>query len=70
MIGEKAKIKTHISFHIARHSWADLARKKNMNLYDISKALKHSNLKVTETYFKGLDNENLNSEMTRVTEGI
>lgn len=54
-IASQAGIKTHISFHIARHSFADVARAKGRSVYDISKALGHANLKVTETYLKGFD---------------
>ena len=42
-----AGIGKKVSMHIARHSFADIARQKKANVYDISKALGHSSLKIT-----------------------
>ena len=52
-----AKVTTNISFHIARHSFADYARQKGMDLYALSKALGHSSLTITENYLKSFDEE-------------
>ncbi|MEX2402412.1 MAG: site-specific integrase [Rhodothermales bacterium] len=49
-----------VSFHVARHSFADLARRKSGNLYAISKALGHSNLNITERYLSSFDREAVN----------
>ena len=40
-----AGIEKKVSMHIARHSFANIARQKKANVYDISKALGHSSLK-------------------------
>ena len=40
-----------LTFHIARHAWADLARKSGRDLHEIRDAMKHSSLSVTEFYF-------------------
>lgn len=53
----KAEINKSISFHVARHSYADIARKKGVDLHSISKSLGHQGLKTTEKYLKGLDNQ-------------
>jgi integrase len=45
------------SSHVARHSWADLARKAGVGMYDISKNLGHSSLTVTEKYLSSFDQE-------------
>ncbi len=68
-IARRAKIKEHISFHVSRHSFADYARKKNMNLYSISKALGHSDLKITQQYLKSFDEESLDEDMDRLFNG-
>ncbi len=39
-----------LTFHIARHSWADLARKSGRDVYEISRGLAHSGLGITERY--------------------
>ena len=46
-----------LTFHVARHSFADYARTKSGNLYSISKALGHGDLKTTETYLKSFDRD-------------
>jgi integrase len=69
-LAKLAEIKKKISFHISRHSWADLARKGKMDIYSISKALRHSNITTTENYFKSLDDETLATEINRITEDI
>lgn len=45
-----------LSSHTARHSFADLARKHG-NLYDVSKALGHTNLKTTQVYLSSFDQD-------------
>ena len=41
----------NLTFHGARHAWADLARKSGRDLHEIRDAMKHSGLSVTEHYF-------------------
>ena len=48
-----------LTFHIARHSFADIARKAGWDTYAISKALGHSGLQITEHYLSGFDGEAL-----------
>lgn len=54
-LAEKIGLKKHLSFHTARHSFSDLARKSEADLYSISKILGHSSLKMTEQYLASLD---------------
>ncbi len=65
-IAEKAGIKKNITSHIARHSFADIARKKDISVYDIQKMLGHSTIKVTEVYLKSLDNDAMDKAMEEV----
>ena len=46
-----------LSMHVARHSFADYARRQGGNLYAIATSLGHSNLQTTETYLKSCDRE-------------
>ena len=62
-IAVQAGIETKLSFHIARHSFADIARQKGWDVYTISKALGHANIKVTESYLKGFDEAGLDEKM-------
>jgi integrase/recombinase XerD len=54
-IAALAEIDKPITTHIARHSFSDIARKRKANLYDLSKLLGHSSLRVTEIYLATLD---------------
>lgn len=65
-IAKKAGIEADISFHVSRHSFAHYALKKGMDLYSISKALGHSDLKITEQYLKSFDEEKLDSDMEKI----
>jgi site-specific recombinase XerD len=56
-LASKAKISTNISFHVARHTFSDLARQKGYDIYKIKELLKHSNIKETEGYLATLDQE-------------
>ena len=60
------KIEKKVSMHIARHSFANIARQKNANVFDISKALGHSNLKITETYLSKFDTTSQDATMKQV----
>jgi integrase len=63
-IAIKADIDENVSFHIARHSFAQFAlTETDMDIYSISKTLGHSDLKVTEQYLKSFDEEKVNREM-------
>lgn len=65
-IAKDAKIKKCISSHVARHSFADIARKKDISIYDISKMLGHSDITVTQGYIKSLDYESMDEAMKTV----
>lgn len=65
-IARKAHIQENLTFHIARHSFANVALKKGMSVYSLSKALAHSDLKITESYIKSFDEELLDEEMDNV----
>lgn len=65
-IAKKAKIQSNVTFHIARHSYANVALKKGMSVYSLSKSLGHSDLKVTESYIKSFDEELLDKEMENI----
>ena len=60
-IKEKADIDGHISFHIARHSFAQLANKKDVRLLDIKDMLGHSNVNTTMNYLESLGDDHLDS---------
>lgn len=65
-IAEKAGIHKNISTHTARHSFADIARKKTDNLYNLSKTLGHSSLKITEVYLASFDEDAIDDTLDNV----
>ncbi|MFV0470019.1 MAG: tyrosine-type recombinase/integrase [Dysgonomonas sp.] len=54
-------IKKNISTHVARHSWATVAKRENLPLWVISEGLGHSNEKTTYTYLASFDRSVLDS---------
>ena len=65
-LAEMAGVTKKISMHIARHSFANIARQKKANVYDISKALGHSSLKITETYLSKFDTTSQDATIKQV----
>lgn len=65
VLATKAEINKNLTSHIARHSFSDIARKK-VSVYDISKMLGHSDLKVTQAYLNSLDVEAMDKSMEEV----
>jgi len=65
-IAELAGIDENLSFHVSRHSWSDYARRKGMSVYDISKVLGHSSLKVTEGYLASFDTDGVDEKMSKL----
>ena len=55
-----------LTFHIARHSFADISRKKGVNVYDISKLLGHSSISITEQYLRSIDPETFDEALALV----
>lgn len=58
-----AGIDTPISFHVSRHSFAELARRRGWDLSKISRALRHASLKQTQTYLSSLGDEELDADL-------
>lgn len=61
-----AEINKKITFHISRHSFANIARQKDANVFDISKALGHSSIGITETYLQNFDTKSQDNTMDAV----
>lgn len=65
-LAKKAAIDTKISFHMSRHSFARHANSMGMNVFAISNALAHSDLKTTQVYLKSFDENLLDKEMANL----
>ena len=63
-IGEMMGLSIPLTTYVARHSWASIARSKNVPLAAISEALGHDSEKTTRIYLASLDStvvDNANS---------
>jgi integrase len=56
-IAKELEINKRLTTHIARHSFADIARRKGISIYDISRLLGHSKTGITERYLSSFDIE-------------
>jgi integrase len=62
-IAATSGIDVPLTYHCARHSFADLARRSGWSVYDISKGLGHGGLAMTAGYLADLDAEALDERM-------
>jgi site-specific recombinase XerD len=69
-LAKMANIKKNVTSHIARHSFADIARKKNVSIYDIQGLLAHSSPETTRKYLDEFDIENQDKAHEAVFEGF
>lgn len=57
IIGEKAKISIPLTTYVARHSWATIAKRKNISTSIISEALGHKTEEITQVYLDSFENK-------------
>ncbi|OZI09338.1 integrase [Siphonobacter sp. BAB-5385] len=62
-ICKKAEISKEVSFHSARHTFADLGRRKIKDVYAVSKLLRHSKISMTEKYLNSFDTDTVDQAM-------
>ncbi len=58
-LAKLAKIDEEVTTYFARHSWATIAKRKNMPVALISEGLGHADLKTTQTYLASFDQDTL-----------
>ena len=65
-IATLAEIDKHISFHIARHSFAKIAKDNKVDNNHLKNLLGHSNIKVTEAYMGNFETEESDNVMASI----
>jgi integrase/recombinase XerD len=68
ILSDRLELPRKISFHSSRHSFADVARKKDVNIYAISKLLNHSKISITEAYLAEFDSDSTDKAMDQIFE--
>ena len=71
ILAKRVGIAERLTFHTARHSFADKARRsmkesKNVSIDDIRQALGHTRLDTTQRYLNSFDRESLDSAMDAI----
>jgi site-specific recombinase XerD len=66
LLDKKLGLEKSLSFHMAKHSFADFAVKNNTNLLLTSKLLGHTKLSTTQHYLKDFYNKEQVDEMNRL----
>ncbi len=57
IIGEAVKIDQHITTYTCRHSYATILQRSGVSIEFISESLGHSNIRTTQAYLKGFEDE-------------
>lgn len=65
-IAGEAKITKHISMHIARHSFAKIAKDNKVDNNHLKNLLGHSNIKITEAYMGNFDTAETDTVMASI----
>jgi integrase len=65
-VSELAEVGKPISMHTARHTFADLGRRKTKDVYAISKALGHTKIQVTQQYLSSFDTETVDNALEAI----
>lgn len=66
MLAKKAEIEKNISFHIARHSFASMAKNQGVNSMKIKGLLAHSKVETTERYMGEFDTDEIDEALAEI----
>lgn len=69
-IGEMARLPIRLSTYVSRHSWATIAKKKNVPITVISEALGHESLSTTQIYLDSIGTTEIDRANDTVISGL
>ena len=68
-LAERCGIKTHLTFHVGRHTFATLALNRGMPVESLSRILGHTNIRTTQIYAKITDKK-ISADMAALASGL
>lgn len=69
-IAQLAKISIPLSMYVSRHSWASIAKSKNVPLSVISEGMGHDNEETTRIYLAGIQTNLIDEANNRILKGL
>jgi len=69
-VGKLAGITTNLTTYVARHSWASIAKSKNIPVSVISEGMGHESESTTQIYLASLDNQTIDNANRLVLSGL
>ncbi|MCB0762538.1 MAG: tyrosine-type recombinase/integrase [Flavobacteriales bacterium] len=67
-IAQRVDIDENLTTYVARHSFATIAKRKNIPLAAIQELLGHTSIKTTEIYLDSLSSETLDEYQRKILE--
>ncbi len=67
-LAERCGIKTHLTFHVGRHTFATIALNRGMPVESLSRILGHTNIRATQIYAR-ITNK-ISQDMAVLAEGL
>lgn len=68
IIAAKAEINKNLHFHIARHTFASIARDKIQDISKIQRLMSHSSIAITQNYLGSISNKSLDADSNKIYE--
>jgi len=68
-LGSRCGFRTHLTFHVGRHTFATLALNRGMPVETLSRILGHTNIRTTQIYAK-ITNRKISEDMARLSAGL
>jgi len=68
-LARRCGIRTHLTFHVGRHTFATLALNRGMPVESLSHILGHTNIRTTQIYAK-ITNKKVSDDMARLADGL
>lgn len=69
-LSNRLKLGVHLTMYVARHSWATIARQRNVPLSVISDSMGHNSEKTTQIYLKSVDADIIDRSNARLIAAV